>query len=72
MMFYKNKHFENALKMAKDLEEKEQDIINSVESMTKFLNKNGMRYDRIENIIFKITEDSIERIETEIDEEYLK
>ena len=51
---------------------KEQDIINSVESMTKFLNKNGMRYDRIENIIFKIIEDSIERIETKIDREYLK
>ena len=51
---------------------KEQDIIDSVESMTKFLNKNGMRYDRIENIIFKITEDSIERIETKIDKEYLK
>ena len=51
---------------------KEQSIIDSVESMTKFLNKNGMRYDRIENIIFKITEDSIERIETKIDREYLK
>jgi len=51
---------------------KEQDIINSIESMTKFLNKNGMRYDRIEDIIFKITENSIERIETKIDREYLK
>jgi len=51
---------------------KEQNIIDSVENMAKFLNKNGMRYDRIENIIFKITEDSIERIETKIDKEYLK
>jgi len=51
---------------------KEQDIIDSVESLAKFLNKNGMRYDRIESIIFKITENSIERIETKIDRKYLK
>ena len=51
---------------------KEQNIIDSVQSMTKFLNKNGMRYDRIESIIFKITGNSIERIETKIDKEYLK
>jgi len=51
---------------------KEQNIVDSVESMTKFLNKNGMRYDRIESVIFKIIDDSIERIETKIDKEYLK
>ena len=61
MMFYKNK-----------LYAKEQNIVDSVESMTKFLNKNGMRYDRIESVIFKIIDDSIERIETKIDKEYLK
>ena len=72
MMFYKNKQFENTLKMANDLEKKERDIINSVESMVTFLNKNGMRYDRIEYFIIKITKDSIKRIETKIDREYLK
>ena len=51
---------------------KEQNIVDSVESMTKFLNKNGMRYDRIESVIFKIIDDSIERIEIKIDKEYLK
>jgi len=51
---------------------KEQNIVDSVESMAKFLNKNGMRYDRIESVIFKIIEDSIGRIETKIDKEYLK
>ncbi len=51
---------------------KEQNIVDSVESMTKFLNKNGMRYDRIESVIFKIIGNSIERIETKIDKEYLK
>ena len=58
--------------MANDLEKKERDIINSVESMVTFLNKNGMRYDRIEYFIIKITKDSIKRIETKIDREYLK
>ncbi len=51
---------------------KEQNIVDSVESMTKFLNKNGMRYDRIESVIFKIIGNSIERIETKIDKEHLK
>jgi len=60
------------LKFNKDkLYAKEQDIIDSVECMAKFLNKNGMRYDRIEDIIFKITVDSVEGIESKIDREYL-
>jgi len=61
------------LKFNKDkLYAKEQNIIDSVESLAKFLNKNGMRCDRMEDIIFKITENSIEKIEKKIDREYLK
>ena len=51
----------------KKLYEKEDAITKSVESMARFLKRNGMRQDRIEDVIWCAVEDSIDRLVLKID-----